>query len=64
MNDIYSSSVVKDFFLTDVEVAQMLRVSVGLVRKWRLKKTGPPFKKLGRLVRYDRSAVVAWKDRQ
>lgn len=50
--------------LTDVDVAKMLSVSVGLVRKWRLKKTGPPFRKIGRLVRYERSAVVKWKDSQ
>ena len=46
-----------DRLLTDVEVANMLGISPRTVRAWRLKKTGPPFKKIGRLVRYERSKV-------
>jgi hypothetical protein len=42
---------------TEDEVSEMLQVSVSQLRKWRMKRNrrnakGPPFKKIGRLVRY------------
>ena len=43
-----------DAYLTEREVAELLRVSVSGVRKWRLQRTGPRFVKIGRLVRYHR----------
>jgi excisionase family DNA binding protein len=41
-------------YLTEREVAHRLRVSVGMLRKWRIAKKGPRFVKVGRLVRYAR----------
>lgn len=50
---------------TEEEVADMLQVSLSQLRKWRMKKNGgkqlgPPFRKIGRLVRYPESALVAY----
>lgn len=50
---------------TEEEVSVLLRVSLSQLRKWRMKKNrgsaqGPPFKKLGRLVRYPGHALRAY----
>jgi Helix-turn-helix domain len=52
---------------TEEEVADMLHVSMSQLRKWRMKQhmgkqQGPPFKKLGRLVRYPEKALQAYID--
>jgi predicted DNA-binding transcriptional regulator AlpA len=50
-----------DPLLSDLEVANTLRVSVALVRRWRLKHVGPPYRKIGgTLVRYDLAELRAW----
>lgn len=42
-------------------VAEMLGISIPLVRKWRFFNTGgPPYVKLGRAVRYDLADVEAF----
>lgn len=46
--------------LSEKEVARLLSVSVGLLRKMRSKKTGPPFIKIETLVRYDREVLENW----
>jgi hypothetical protein len=44
--------------LTDKEAAAVLRVSVSLLRKWRLcRDGGPPFYRVGRVVRYSLRAI-------
>jgi len=49
---------------TEEQVAEMLQVSLSQLRKWRMKqnggKLGPPFRKIGRLVRYPESALLAY----
>ena len=50
---------------TEEQVAEMLQVSLSQLRKWRMKQhegkqTGPPFRKIGRLVRYPESALLAY----
>ena len=50
---------------TEEQVADMLQVSLSQLRKWRMKKDGgkqkgPPFRKIGRLVRYPESALLAY----
>jgi hypothetical protein len=50
---------------TEEEVAGMLQVSMSQLRKWRMKRhlgkqQGPPFRKLGRLVRYPEKALQAY----
>jgi hypothetical protein len=54
---------------TEEEVSAMLRVSLSQLRKWRIKKNkgrvdGPPFKKVGRLVRYPERALQAYIDQE
>lgn len=46
--------------LNEFAVAQMLRVSVATVRRWRLLKQGPRFFKLGASVRYRSEDVTTW----
>jgi excisionase family DNA binding protein len=53
-----------DVLLTESEVAGMLRVSPRTVRRWRNEGTGPPALRVGRRIRYRRSAVEAWLDRR
>lgn len=45
--------------LTPQEVADIFRVEVGTLAKWRWQKIGPEFIKIGRMVRYKRSSVEA-----
>jgi len=50
---------------TEEQVADMLQVSLSQLRKWRMKKNGskqkgPPFRKIGRLVRYPEGALLAY----
>jgi excisionase family DNA binding protein len=50
--------------LTDVEVAEYLRVSLATVRRWRAEGTGPPWFRAGRAIRYSRRALDEWIERQ
>jgi hypothetical protein len=50
---------------TEEEVSQILRVSLSQLRKWCMKanqrnEQGPPFKKIGRLVRYPEQALSGY----
>ena len=50
---------------TEEQVADMLQVSLSQLRKWRMKqhegrRQGPPFRKIGRLVRYPEGALRAY----
>jgi hypothetical protein len=50
---------------TEEQVADMLQVSLSQLRKWRMtkngsKRLGQPFRKIGRLVRYPESALLAY----
>ena len=47
-------------FLTEVELAEHLHVTVACVRRWRLERRGPQFRKLGKAVRYSPEAVRLW----
>jgi predicted DNA-binding transcriptional regulator AlpA len=48
--------------MNEHEVAAFLKMSVASVRRWRLFRTGPTFKKIGSAVRYRRVDVEAWVD--
>ena len=48
--------------LTEEEAAKYLRVSVRTVQGWWLRGGGPPFLRIGRLVRYRSSALEGWLD--
>jgi hypothetical protein len=50
---------------TEDQVAEMLQVSLSKLRKWRMRsngkeRKGPPFKKIGRLVRYPEAGLHAY----
>jgi len=50
---------------TEEQVSEMLQVSLSQLRKWRMtrnraKQQGPPFKKIGRLVRYPEAGLRAY----
>ena len=46
--------------LNEFEIADMLRVSVSTVRRWRLLKKGPRYLKAGASVRYRSEDIQAW----
>ena len=48
---------------TEEEVSEMLQISLSQLRKWRMKQNqgsaqGPPFRKIGRLVRYPEEGLA------
>lgn len=50
---------------TEEQVAELLQVSLSKLRKWRMKgspkdEKGPPFKKIGRLVRYPEAGLCEY----
>src|SRR5690349_24438464 len=50
---------------TEEQVSAMLQVSLSQLRKWRMKQhsdstQGPPFKKIGRLVRYPEDGLLEY----
>ena len=47
-------------FLTQHELAELLRLPERTLEDWRLTHTGPPYLKLGRHVRYDVQDVLSW----
>ena len=47
-------------FLTEQEVSTRLNVSVATLRRWRLEKRGPTFRKVGSLARYCPEDLDAW----
>ena len=53
-----------DEYLTEAEVAELLKVSGGTLRRWRREGIGPPWLRLGRGVRYLRREVDRWAESQ
>jgi excisionase family DNA binding protein len=53
-----------DEYLTEAEVAALLKVTRGTIKRWRREGTGPPSLRFGRTVRYRRRDVDAWAERQ
>ena len=50
--------------LTERDVSKQLCVSLGSLRRWRMLRQGPPFIKVGPLVRYRPEDVEAWLSSQ
>lgn len=46
--------------LNETQVARRLHCEVKTLQAWRCRGGGPPFVKVGRLVRYNPSSVAAW----
>lgn len=47
-------------FMTTAELAEMMQTSPSNALAWRRDGVGPPYVKVGRYVRYRRSAVERW----
>ena len=56
--------VTLETLLSENEISQIFGRSIPTLQKDRLRGNGPPFIKIGRLVRYSPSAVQAWLDDQ
>jgi predicted DNA-binding transcriptional regulator AlpA len=54
--------VVADELLTERDVSDRLHLSMKTLRNWRVRGEGPKFLKIGRLVRYRLSDVLAWEE--
>lgn len=53
-----------DRLMTLAELADMLGVPVNTVYQWRARGEGPPGYRIGRHVRYRRTAVETWLETQ
>jgi hypothetical protein len=62
--DTSASGVDLPVFLTQHEIADVLKVPERTLEDWRLTRHGPPWLKLGRHVRYDLVDVVVWAKAQ
>jgi predicted DNA-binding transcriptional regulator AlpA len=49
--------------LRELEAAKLLSVAPGTMRNWRLKRRGPPYYKVGRLIRYSEAEVLWFAER-
>ncbi len=49
-----------DEILTEEQLSQLLQVSPRTIEQWRRTRTGPPWRRMGRHVRYLRREVFAW----
>jgi len=58
------ASAITPAFLTQAEAARLLGVPARTLESWRLERTGPPWLKLGRHVKYDREEILAWAKEQ
>lgn len=50
--------------INEREAAEMIGASVRTMQQWRLRGTGPPFRKLSRMVRYSVRDIEIWVDSQ
>jgi len=50
--------------ITAGQAATLLGVRITTLESWRLRGTGPCYRKIGRLVRYVEDEVLAWIDTQ
>ena len=48
-------------YLTEIEVAQRTRISLKTLRRWRLERRGPAYRKFGSLVRYGEEELMQWE---
>jgi predicted DNA-binding transcriptional regulator AlpA len=54
----------EDRLLDTTEVADYLGIPVNSLKMWRYRRTGPPWLKLGRHVRYRQTTLERWLDGQ
>lgn len=53
-------SGVLDGYMTADELAGELHLAISTLKGWRVRKTGPPYIKVGRDILYSRDAVRHW----
>jgi excisionase family DNA binding protein len=46
--------------LSTDEAAELLSVSARALRDWRDRERGPPYRRIGRLIRYHEGELLAW----
>lgn len=50
----------EEYSLRTDEVAAILRIHVKTLRSWRVRKTGPPYLKIGNIILYSRKSLEEW----
>jgi predicted DNA-binding transcriptional regulator AlpA len=50
--------------MTGDDVSTMLQIPKATLYSWTYRNTGPPAKRVGRFLRYERRAVLRWLDEQ
>lgn len=58
------ANIESDKLLDEREAAELIGVSPSTLNSWRVRRVGPRFLKIGRLVKYRASAISAWIDAQ
>ena len=51
-------------YLTEIDVAERTQISLKTLRRWRLERRGPTFRKFGSLVRYGEEELIRWEQAQ
>lgn len=51
-------------YLTEIEVAERTHISLKTLRRWRLERRGPVYRKFGSLVRYGVEELILWEQAQ
>jgi predicted DNA-binding transcriptional regulator AlpA len=51
-------------FLTEIEVSRKTKISLATLRRWRLERRGPSYRKFGSLVRYGENELDDWMNAQ
>ncbi len=60
---MYSSTPDISALLTEKEAARFLSMSFRTLQSWRSESKGPPYLKLGRSIRYRKSDLLAWVEK-
>ena len=60
MSEPRNTAPVNQTYLTAAEVADLLRVSTKTVSRWSLEDSSMPATRIGRTVRFEREALLAW----
>ena len=65
MNTALPTSILTDLdaALNENQAAEFLGVSARTLQAWRVRGGGPPYVKIGRVVRYQRRALVNFQER-
>jgi predicted DNA-binding transcriptional regulator AlpA len=53
-----------EVFLTEFEVSRKTKISLATLRRWRLERRGPRYRKFGSLVRYGEADLDDWMSAQ